>query len=237
MAFDQRSQAAGEVAEVADDEGYFFRASLAARPETTQGALPEGEQDVQKWLSELESLDKKLLAARDRAEQARHNAARADLLEKIATASEKPEDQAQWIQQLADTVSAAAQTGAYPDGVTRLAALHARATKDGNDELAAYINFRYLTAEYGVSLQSPSADFRNSSPLARKPEKVHHRLSQKSRYGRSPAASGHRRGVRRPRGRSQALVQPIVDNFPNAASAKKGAGAIARSTRSANQYG
>ncbi len=216
-------------AEVTADEGYFFRASLAARPEVSQGALPEAEQDVQQWLSELESLDKKLLGARDRAEQIRHNAARADLLEKIAGASEKPEDRSQWMQQLADTISAAAQSGAYPDGVSRLSALYARASDEGNDELAAYINFRYLTAEYGVSLQSPSADFPKIQ--ARWLESLKKYITD---YPKSPDTAEALLQVAIAEefaGREDEAKRwygQIVDRFPNAASAKKGAGAIAR---------
>ena len=59
------------------------------------------------------------------AQQARLNARRADLVEKIAETSGGGADRQMWLRQLADMVSAAVQSGAYPDGADRLETLFA----------------------------------------------------------------------------------------------------------------
>ena len=65
-----------------------------------------------------------------------------------------------WIRQLADTVSAAAQTGGYPDGIERLETLTKRLEEQkAAPDLIAYVKFRYLTAEYGQSMQGPDPDY------------------------------------------------------------------------------
>jgi thiol-disulfide isomerase/thioredoxin len=80
-------------------------------------------------------------------------------VEKIAEAS-TPEDRGQWLRQVADSISAAAQSGNYPDGVKRLQTLYTRiAAEADSSDLAAYVKFRYLTAEYGLSLQGEKPDF------------------------------------------------------------------------------
>jgi thiol-disulfide isomerase/thioredoxin len=144
-------------AEVADS-GFFFKAPLnrQAMAGATEG--PSGK--TQQLLTELEALDKAAMQATSVAQQSKHHAQRADVLEQLASESATAEERAQWIRQLADSVSAAAQSGAYADGVQRLEKLHTRLGSDGGDKnLAAYVKFRYLTAEYGVSLQDPKVDF------------------------------------------------------------------------------
>ena len=142
------------------DAGYFFKAvaaNLPAAPGAAPGA-PTGK--AQQLLTELESLDKAADSATSPAAQAKHQSDRADLLEQLANEAATPEDRQQWVRQLADSVSAAAQSGVYPDGVERLEKLFTRLDGDSETkDLAAYVKFRYLTAEYGVSLQDPKADF------------------------------------------------------------------------------
>ena len=49
--------------------------------------------------------------------------------------------------------SATVQSGVWPEGVDRLAELHAKLAKDpAGEELAAYVEFRHVTAEYGAAL-------------------------------------------------------------------------------------
>lgn len=145
-----------EGAEMAD-AGYFFRASIASRPEVpAAGNAPDDK--MQELLSKLEKLDQQSMTASPDA-QARLNSERADILESLAKAASKEEEREQWIRQLADTVSAAAQSGGYPDGVKRLDSLFEQVEKNDSQGLAAYVKFRYLTAEYGMALTSPNADF------------------------------------------------------------------------------
>jgi thiol-disulfide isomerase/thioredoxin len=60
---------------------------------------------------------------------------------------------------MADTIVAAVQAGTYPTGADRLKSLYEQVQKGDDKALAAYVKFKYLTAEYGQSLQAPNADF------------------------------------------------------------------------------
>ena len=150
-------QLPGEGEQLAD-AGFFFHSPLANRTETSEQTGGPSQQ-VQDLLAQLEALDKSGHGS-SAADLAKHNAKRGDILEQLAKDSGTAEDRAQWLRQLADTVSAAAQSGEYPGGVDRLKNLHDQLAKEGADaDLAAYIKFRYLTADYGLSIQSPTADF------------------------------------------------------------------------------
>jgi len=150
-----------EGAEEVADSGYFFRASLTStRPETPAAQTPEGPSEaVQQAMADLEKLDAAIAGASS-SEQARLNAKRADLLERLAQQSDDQQMQTQWLRQLADTVSAAVQTGTYPDGVERLQAVEKKIARRGDaDNLLAYVKFRRLTAAYSQALRDPKADF------------------------------------------------------------------------------
>lgn len=65
-----------------------------------------------------------------------------------------------WLRQMADMISAAVQSDVYPAGVERLELLLSELQKNPNDKnLAAYVKFRLITAEYGRSLRAPKPDF------------------------------------------------------------------------------
>jgi thiol-disulfide isomerase/thioredoxin len=137
--------------------GFFFRGPAANRPQVAAGGPNEKAQGL---LNELEKLDAAVNRATDAESQAPLNAKRADLLEQLAAEATKPEDRAAWVRQMADVVSAAVQSGGYPDGVKRLEALLERLRKNEEDgALAAYVRFRQLTAEYGLAVQAKGADF------------------------------------------------------------------------------
>ncbi len=137
--------------------GFFFRPAAAPAPRSpTPGGL--GEQ-FQKLLAELEKLDQALAQAQRPDEKAQLHAQRAHLLEQIALQVETPQDRLLWYKQLADTVAAAVQTGEYPKGGERLAELYEKLKKTNDLDIAAYVRFRQITAEYGLAMQNPNADF------------------------------------------------------------------------------
>lgn len=137
--------------------GFFFRSPATARNQPASGGPSPV---VQRLLDDLEKLDAASARASTPKEQARLQAQRADLLEQIAQKADRPEDRVLWLRQLADTVSAAVQSGSYPDGAKRLKSLFERLQKtEGSEDLAAYVRFRQLTADYGLSLQAEKADF------------------------------------------------------------------------------
>lgn len=141
------------------DAGYFFQTSAAVIPDQVEGTAGAPDQKMQELLAKLEELDKSAPKSTDAAELGKLNAARADILEQIAAAA-TGDDRLQWIRQLADTMSAAAQAGQFADGVKRLQTLAESLKKESADsELLAYVTFRAMSAEYGQAVQAENADF------------------------------------------------------------------------------
>lgn len=139
--------------------GYFFQQSLARRPEmvTTEGGLSEA---VQKLIRDLESVDKSIAAATSPDDLAKLNAKRADVLERLAENAGTDEERGTWIRQLTDSITAAVQSGNYPEGVERLKNLREKLAQDSSgSDLTAHAQFSFLSADYARSLQAPSADY------------------------------------------------------------------------------
>lgn len=138
--------------------GVFFRPPSPAGPTSPVENAPT--EEMQKLLADLEKLEKALSEAKSLDEQTELNGKRADLLQALAAAATRPEDRVTWLKQLADTLSATAQSGTFPEGAARLKALYDQVAKDSSQQaLAAYVRFRQLAAEYGLSLQAPDADY------------------------------------------------------------------------------
>ncbi len=139
--------------------GYFFQPSI---PNTPDAALPAGAGNVsgemKKYVDDLEQLDKRLVAARP-ADQDRLNAQRADLLDKIIPLAPTG-DREVWVKQYAETVAAAIQSGAFPDGLRRLQSLLTTVSQQPDaPELVPYIKFRLINAEYNRDITQKDANF------------------------------------------------------------------------------
>jgi thiol-disulfide isomerase/thioredoxin len=144
--------------ETAAAVGYFFQASFTSRPAVEGPGALGVSAEMQKLTGDLERLDERLASATP-AQQAKLNAERADLLEKIIAAA-NDENRPIWIRQYAETVSAAVQSGSFPEGMKRLQSLLADVSRQpGGAEMAPFIKFRILTADYNLSLQKEDADF------------------------------------------------------------------------------
>ncbi len=140
-------------------DGFFFLAILARRAEADVPVAGLSS-EVQQLINQMEQIDKDLGEPKPPAELAALNARRADVLEKLAEKTTQNEERVSWIHQLADTVSAAAQSGAYPEGIDRLNRLWTKLGEQKESlELVAYTKFRYLSAAYMQSLQQDNADF------------------------------------------------------------------------------
>lgn len=138
-----------------DVVGEFFTARNAERTEEGNATNPAGG-PPQPLLTKLEQIDKAIDQTANPQEQAKLTADKAAVIEQIAEAlNNSPDDRAQWIRQLADMTSAAVQSNVWPEGVEKLKSLYMGLAKDpAGEELAAYVEFRYLTAEYGRGLAS-----------------------------------------------------------------------------------
>ncbi|MDY0165304.1 MAG: thioredoxin-like domain-containing protein [Thermoguttaceae bacterium] len=138
--------------------GFFFQPAGAQREIRSGGPNEE----TQELLGQLEKLDREAAAAATEQEQAEYTMRRADLVERIAQSAQTPQDQTMWLRQLADMISAAVQMGHCPDGAQRLEDLYDRLAEAGTDQgILAYIRFRQHTAEYGLALQQPKANFQS----------------------------------------------------------------------------
>ncbi len=161
--------------------GYFIRTALPGNNDVAAGANNSAEQ-VQKLLTELEAADKATANAATPTAQVKALEKRMDLLNQLAEVSHE-KDRPQWICQLADTISAAAQSGNYPQGVEKLKALSEKVASESGD-LPAYAEFRYITTEYTVALQAPKPAY----------EKIHTQWLERlkgfaEKYPKSPDAA------------------------------------------------
>jgi thiol-disulfide isomerase/thioredoxin len=138
----------------------FFYTSVNRAPDVIEGNVANVSGAMQSLLGELEKIDKQLSETANTTAIAKLNRSRADMLEKIASQASSADERATWTRQFADSVSAAIQSGDYPDGIDRLKKVveELAANKDMT-ELVPYVKFQYLTAEYGQKLQAPNADF------------------------------------------------------------------------------
>jgi len=138
----------------------FFYASIERVPDEIDGANSGISEALQTLISELEKVDSELASSSNPDAIARLNQSRADVLQRIIKQASTPKDRDNWIRQLADSINAAVQSGDFPDGLKRLAALldDLRGDKAVADVLP-YVRFQYLTADYGQKLQKPNADF------------------------------------------------------------------------------
>ncbi|MBX3423452.1 MAG: redoxin domain-containing protein [Pirellulaceae bacterium] len=142
-----------------EDTGVFFNVSYNPRG---QNSTAETEMGISKSLEalvvELQGIDDKLNG--DVNDKASLHARRADVLDKLIASAQSADDRAIWIEQMADTVSAAAQIGEYPDGTNRLRKFSAKLKENGADASSlAYVEFRRITAEHNLDMQQPGAKF------------------------------------------------------------------------------
>lgn len=149
----------GESQTAGTSAGYFFQASAPITPQVAATASDGLSERAQQLIKSLEQIDKSLETA-DPAASLKLNTQRADILEQLIAESKTVEERDTWLRQFADTISAAVQANGYGEGVERLATLFTKLQADPkNATHAAYVRFRYLSAEYARSLQAANADF------------------------------------------------------------------------------
>jgi len=206
--------------------GFFFRSPAGNRPQVAAGGPNE---KAQAMLTELEKLDAAVNRAAGAEQQAQLNARRADLLEQLAVEASKPEDRAGWIRQMADMVSAAVQSGGYPEGAKRLESLVQQCQRNEQDRgLAGYVRFRQLTAEYGLAMQAKGDFAKVQSDWLKKLEQY------VADYPKSPDAAeamlqlAIAQEFAGQEEEAKKWYAQIVSNFSELAVAKKAAGARQR---------
>ena len=140
--------------------GFFHTASMTRRPDIPGPTGQELSEAAQRVFTQLEQVEKDLAKATTAADQSRLNARRADLLEQLIGMASSATERENWVRQYADTISAAAQSGSYPDGVKRLETYFTKLTANRETaDIAAYVKLRALSAAYSLAVQNPKADY------------------------------------------------------------------------------
>ncbi|MFO0869645.1 MAG: redoxin family protein [Pirellulales bacterium] len=136
--------------------GYFFSVYNSA---LNRPMAAEASGELQKLTEELEALEAKIAQANAPDALAELNGRRADLLEKLFQSAKTDEERATWVRQLADTISAAVQSGSYPQGVARLEQIAEQLREQqAKPEFVAYVQFRVLLARYSQEIAEADAD-------------------------------------------------------------------------------
>ncbi|MGL4514824.1 MAG: redoxin family protein [Lacipirellulaceae bacterium] len=203
------------------------QSSVASGGGAAAGNGPSDEQ--QGWLVEIEKID--LAAAKATgAEAARLTDMRVALLEKLAGAASTADERAQWTTQLADLLTAEAQSRGYAKGLTKLAELErSPAVTELGDELVAHIRYRRIGAEYGLSYSDKKAN------VSKVQEKWLGDLEQFVKdYPTSPDAAeamlqlGMSDEFAGEEAEADAWYNRLAAEFPATASGKKATGALRR---------
>jgi len=138
--------------------GYFFNSPVVNSGATGAEPMVGVSEAMQKLLGQLEQVDQDLAQATAPARLVELNRKRASVLTDLISASSSTEERSQWVRQFSDTVSAAVQSGEFPEGVQRLEVLLGASAKYSADD-RAYLQFRLLAAGYSAALSAPDADF------------------------------------------------------------------------------
>lgn len=188
-------------------------------------------EEMQQILADIEELDAQIASA-IKGQQPKLHARRADLLQKLAASASTETEQQQWLTQLADMVSAAAQDGSYPQGIERLEKLEASLAKQkGAEELVTHFKFRRMQAENSQRLSDPKADY----------AKVHAEWLKELRefveeHRNSPHAAeallqlAMHSEFSSEEDAAEKYYRQIVEDFPQSLSVEKAQGAVTRLT-------
>jgi thiol-disulfide isomerase/thioredoxin len=106
--------------------------------------------EARELLDQLQKLDEKSPRLEDGVEAlGTYNKRRADILQKLVSLSETPEERELWMKQLVDGITAAVQIGAYAEGVQRLKGFEdSLKSRSPESDLIPYVTYRRLTSEY-----------------------------------------------------------------------------------------
>ncbi len=140
---------------VVQESGFFY----SSHPRVAMSDANGASASIQALYAALEQIDGKLNKATIEQKNKLHEE-RADVLEKLISASDADEELSSWVRQFADTISSAAQSGEYTDGVSRLRRFeNAMSSVAKLKSHKSYVAFRAITAEYVQKVSAPNADF------------------------------------------------------------------------------
>ena len=193
--------------------GFFFQSS----PSVPAAGVVAGVDDAsQKLIHEMEGLDPS-------------DPRRLEIIQKLVDQAKSGDDRGLWSRQLADTLSAGVQTGKLADGEKRLDALLEKARSDSDQNLAAYVKIRLLTAAYAREISAKDA---NPTLIQVKWTKSLEQFIED--YSRTPDAAEAmlQLGIAREYGgqddEAKKWYERISRDFAGSSQAKKAAGAVRR---------
>lgn len=138
---------------------------ILMQPQLTGGSVSAGpamSKEMEELLGQLQKVDENSPSADvTPTALARYNQQRADLIEKIIRIVPTEQERQQWIQQYADGIAAAVQTGQYDGGLKRLQAIQDQVK--ASNELHGYVWYRRLLAEYAVRLKTEDSKKRQEA--------------------------------------------------------------------------
>ena len=139
---------------------YLLQASNLPEPDLPNAAANPRSELAQRLAEQLEKAEAALAkASPGRAKEAAYENL-TDIQQKLANNAAEPAERVSWIQQLADTLGTAAQTGEYPKAIQRLDTLHRQLAKAApRDCLTGYVRFRLMNANYAADLNVEEPDF------------------------------------------------------------------------------
>lgn len=155
--------AAAAAPKAADAPASTAAPPVSSQPPTADASAtepPTTEDPLQPLLATLEKLEQASDAATNPEDRAKLMSEKAMLLEQIAQQASSADERSHWFRQLADMLSAAIQSGNYPEGSKRLAALVEKLQSTGADkDVVAYIRYQQLNSDYIRAVQEPGSDY------------------------------------------------------------------------------
>ncbi len=193
--------------------GFFFQSSPTVPAAGVVSSVDDATQGLIKLMEGLDPSDPRRL----------------EIIQKLVDQAKSGDERGLWSRQLADTLSAGVQTGKLADGEKRLEALLEKAHGDSDQNLAAYVKIRLLTAAYAREISAPKA---NPTEIQAKWTKSLEQFIYD--YSRTPDAAEAmlQLGIAREYGGqdddAKKWYERIGHDFAGSPQAKKAAGAIRR---------
>jgi thiol-disulfide isomerase/thioredoxin len=214
----------GDGETVAQTSGNFFTPGGSPMGAANSASIAK---ETQQLVTELETIDQKMSAAKKGQDVAMLHRRRADIIEQLIAGSQDRVERDTWVRQLVDMLSVAAQTGQYPEALKRLSAV-SRDFAASDTELQSYADFQAISTEYVVR-QTPDADF------AKVQEWYLESLSSfVEQYPRTPEAAqawmqlALSKEFEDKEREALAFYKRVAQSFPDSDAGQKAAGAVRR---------
>lgn len=195
--------------------------------ETSATGMPEHDEETEAALKALAEYDKAnggLIAGGDKKEAARFHFERIPLLQNVVKAVKDPEDRLGYSKQVVDSLVAAYQTGAYPQG---------RKAVDGLIEkggpLASYASYRLISADFIMKNEEPGGNFvANQKKWMTELEAFLEKFPKSDEAPEGLLQLGSSNEFNAEEDKAREDYAKLVESFPETLAGKKAAGALRR---------